>query len=336
MSINTEPENWLENIYPVKITESKKTSSGYILNNKYLLKPTELSSERLIFVHTAIKYLHQQNFSNAECFIETNEGAPFCQFDGKNYILTKYQPCATFSFDEKQDLEIATELLAKLHLASKDFTEEKATSLMESQKFPFTVKCPLGETLSLFTKRYNEIKKFIRLSAGSVNAFELSFHRIAGSFCNMAEESIKKLEISDYDKICVMAKKEGCLCHRNYTGHNIVKSQPPTIVNFDDVAIELPVFDLANMLRRCLRKCNGSIEEALFILKVYDRIKPLSKSDIEILKALLLFPQKLWRISNKYYNSKKSRYEKTALSKLEEIMQERDPLLNLIKSLPGV
>ncbi len=333
MVTNAEPENWIENTYSIKIHDIKKTPVGYILDSKYLLKPSDLSSERLLFVYTALNHLQKQEFFNAEMFINTTEGKPFSQVDGKNYILTKYQPFPTFLLEDKEDLRIATELLAKLHLAGKNFTVASATAELEKQNLPFTVKCALGETLPTFRKRYNELKKFKRLTLGSVDAFDLIYRKIADEFCRFAEEAIVKLETTGYEKLCHTAESEGCLCHRDFTGHNIIKSAPPIITNFDNAAIELPVCDLATLLKRCLRKCDWSLENADFVLNTYSKKRNLSKEDVEILKGLLLFPGKLWRISNKYYNSKKSHYEKTALSKIEEIIKEKEQFLNLIKSL---
>ena len=97
------------------------------------------------------------------------------------------------------------------------------------------------------------------------------------------------------------------------------------------MAIELPVYDVANLLRRRLRKGNWSHDEAFFVLEEYNKHRVLSKDEICVLKILLQFPQKLWRIVNKYYNSKRGRYEKTGLTKLAEIAQEREPLAEFVK-----
>lgn len=333
MGAYSDTENWLENIYPIKIKETKKISAGLLLNNKYLLKATELSAERLVFIQTAVRHLHKNGFSNAEIFEETLEGLPFYQTEDKNYILTKYFSCPGFSFDQQDDLEVATKLLAQMHIAGVGFTREYATEEMKKLAIPFTVKCTLGDTLHIFRKRCNELKNFKKQASGSVATFDRAYFQIAGEYCALAEELTEQLEASAYGKMTAAALTNGCICHRDFTGHNIVKTSPPLVINFDDVAIELPVYDIANLLKRRLRKCGWAPEEAHFMLDTYDKINPLSREDIDVIKILLQFPQKLWRIVNKYYNSKRSRYEKTALAKLDEILWEREPLSNVIKEL---
>lgn len=341
MGANTEIESWLESVYPIKINDTKKVSAGILIeastekgHGEFLLKASELSSERLLFVHNLVRHLQEKEFRNAEGYIETHEGLPFTQADGKNYILTVRHAEPGLSFDYRDELATATALMAKMHLAGRDFTPEFATQKMEKYQRPFTIKCALGDTTEIFRKRCSELKRFKKSAARSVGAFDCAYLKVADDYCTLADELVKELEISPYDKMVAVAKKNGCICHRDFTGHNTVKCTPyPLIVNFEEAAIELPVYDVANLLRRRLRKCSWSADEAHFILNEYGKIRPLSADEIQVLKILLQFPQKLWRVVNKYYNSKRNRYEKTALSKLEEILQEREPLANLVKQL---
>lgn len=334
MVANTETESWLESVYPIKIKETKKVSAGILIDSKYILKATDLSSERLLFVHNALMHLQENGFTNGEGYIETAEGLPFTQIDGKNYILTTYHQEPGFSFESREDLGAATELMAKMHLAGKNFTPKKAMAMLEKYQRSYTVKCTLGDTAETFRKRCNELKKFKKVAARSVAAFDRAYMEVAEEYCRLAEELVAQLDASPYGKMVAEAQKNGCLCHRDFTGHNTVKCSPqPLVINFEEAAIELPVYDIANLLRRRLRKCSWSPEEAHFILNEYGKMRPLSQDEIQVLKILLQFPQKLWRIVNKYYNSKKSRYEKTALSKLDEILQEREPLAKLVKEL---
>jgi spore coat protein I len=58
----------------------------------------------------------------------------------------------------------------------------------------------------------------------------------------------------------------------------------------------------------------------------YDKVNTVTDDEKEILKLLLQFPQKLWRIVNKYFNSRRSWCEKNCLAKLQEVKSEKEPL----------
>ncbi len=334
MMLNKEIESQIEALYPLKIKELQKTSFGLLINNNYILKPTELSSERLLFINTLINHLVENGFENCHPFTETKEGIPYAQLEGRNHVLMPHHSEPCFSFDDREELKVAAGLMAKLHLAGLGFTREKAAGKMEKYNLPFTVKCSLGTTPELFRKHCMELKKFKRMATGSVDDFDLVFGKIAGDYCLLAESLVSALVNSSYSEMVEEAEASGCICHKNFSGHNLVKAFPyPILGNFDEAAIDLPVYDIAILLRRRLRKCNWDCNEAYVILDTYSKIRVLSQKELELLKILLQFPNKLWKVANKYYNSKRFRYEKTALSKIEEIIAERAPLEAIIKAI---
>lgn len=298
----------------------------------YLLQASELSAERLLFIHTGILHLNKNGFPNAQAYVETKEGLPFAQTENENFTMSIYHPESGFSFDNRTELSSAAKLLAQMHLAGKGFTEDAARNSLEKYGLPYTVKCSLGNTPETFARRLGELKRFRKIAAKGNGDFDYSYLNIADYYCQLGDALLSQLESSPYTSMVEEGRREGCLCHRDFTGHNTVKCDPlPLITNFENMSIELPVYDVANLLRRRLRKCSWNLEEAFFVLEEYSKQRPLSSGEICVLKILLQFPQKLWRIVNKYYNSKRGRYEKTGLTKLAEITQEREPMAEFIK-----
>lgn len=338
--MNTNIESWLEGTYPIKITSYKKISSGLLISARsdsraksYLLQATDLSAERLLFIHTGILHLQQNGFPNVEAYVETKEGLPFARTENENFTIRIYHPENGFSFDNRGDLSAAAKLLAQMHMAGRGFTEEAARNKLEAYGLPYTVKCSLGNTPETFARRLGELKRFRKIAAKGNGDFDYNYLNIADYYCQLGDGLMSQLADSPYATMVEDARQEGCLCHRDFSGHNTVKCEPlPLIANFENMAIELPVYDVANLLRRRLRKCNWNRDEALFVLEEYSKHRPISDAEVCVLKILMQFPQKLWRIVNKYYNSKRGRYEKTGLAKLAEIAQEREPLAEFIKS----
>ena len=69
------------------------------------------------------------------------------------------------------------------------------------------------------------------------------------------------------------------------------------------------------------------------MIDAYGTERMITREDAEILQLILAFPQKLWRVVNKYYNSRKTWCEKSCLMKLEEIQTEQPALDSFLESL---
>ena len=142
-------------------------------------------------------------------------------------------------------------------------------------------------------------------------------------FYNLGEDALNKLNISKYGQLVEEAKVNGNFCHHDYTHSNIILNDEKTyIINFDSCCMELKVYDLTNLLRRKMRKCKWDVNEAKNILEEYASIEELKENEIEVLKIMLQFPQKFWRIANKYYNSRHGWAEKIYMAKLNEVIEE--------------
>ena len=127
------------------------------------------------------------------------------------------------------------------------------------------------------------------------------------------------------------------VCHGNFTYHNIImlkskadaitrtyippgwiNKQPLTATelgggsgmiattNFEKSYIGLQIFDLYQFVRKVMEKNDWDILYGSNMIEAYDRVKPISKEELKVLYLLLLYPEKFWKITNFYYNGKKS------------------------------
>lgn len=120
-----------------------------------------------------------------------------------------------------------------------------------------------------------------------------------------------------------MPKKNKNISHHDFNHHNIfVQNSDMYLINFEYCCYDLKVYDLVNLLRRKMRKCQWDIDEAALIINEYSKIESLSESELDLMKLMLMFPQKFWRVINKYYNSRKSWSEQNYISRLEEVIDE--------------
>ena len=106
------------------------------------------------------------------------------------------------------------------------------------------------------------------------------------------------------------------------------------MVNFDKMHYDIQVKDLYQFLRKVLEKNNWDSSLGTMIMDTYLSVRTLSEEERRVLYAMLTFPEKFWKISNRYYNSRKSwisgvNYDK--LCRFKKTEGQRQDFLNTFK-----
>ncbi|MDR0286970.1 MAG: CotS family spore coat protein [Clostridiales bacterium] len=311
----------IEMNYGFKIDKLSPYRDGYLLETSIgtaLLRAPKISQERIEFINNALTHLSKNKFSCTDQYIQSLNNKPYITLNDIVYVCVPHRSGRDCNFENTRDLAGASHLLAAMHKASQGFTSETAGPNVRSE---------LGGLPQLFRRRLDELKRFRKMAKRSSGKFDYAFLSVADEYCQLGETVLFELGCSPYSTLVEKARKEGCLCHCDFTGHNIlINHNDSYLLNFENCTIDLPIYDIANFLRRRMRKCNWDFTEAKYLLDNYNAIRPISKAEMEVLRLMIQFPQKLWRIVNKYYNSKRSWCEKNCLDKLTEVIDEKDPL----------
>lgn len=288
----------------------------FILNTslgKKVLKKTDMIPSRIRYVHGAKEYLYSNNFKNLDRYLCTADGEPFFSVESDVYTVADFIEGSECNFENREDMVKASKLLAYLHKCSKGFVPPPNSSPKDE----------LGKLPQYFSKRLDEIKKLKKVAKKGRSKFDYLFMDNVDYFYNTGEDAIEKINNSKYQDIVSMAKREGGFCHHDYMHNNIICCDTNTfVINFDFCCEELKVYDLANLLRRKMRKCDWDIKEAKIIMDEYRSIENISIDEFTVMKLILQFPQKFWRVINKYYNSRRSWSEKSYAMKLQEVIDE--------------
>lgn len=302
--------------YDIEIKNFSPFKDAFLVvsnNNKTIFKKSNLSDERLLFIHSAKEHLIKNKFVNIDRYLCTNDGRPFISIENNNYVLTNYIEGAECNFDNKNDIANISKLLAQFHKASKGFKPPEN----------IIIRSDLGKIPLFFAKRLDEIKKLKKVAKKGKTKFDYLFLENYDYFCNIGEQALSLINNSYYEELVNKTRDDGVFCHHDFTHHNIIQSDKKYyIVNFDFCCFEIKIYDIANFLRRKMRKCNWDINEAKTILDEYRTIEDISRDELAILKIILQFPQKFWRVINKYYNSKRSWSEKSFVMRLQEVIDE--------------
>jgi len=92
--------------------------------------------------------------------------------------------------------------------------------------------------------------------------------------------------------------------------------------NFEKVCVGVQMTDLYCFVRKVMEKNNWNISFGKLIVDEYNKVNPLSKDQMNILYVLLLYPEKFWKITNFYYNARKSWVPRRNIQKLQSLSEQ--------------
>lgn len=313
-----ESKGLIEAGFGIRITGIKPYRAGYILETnagKKYIKACQYSKERVLFIHAAKNHLLSHNFTQIDPYCLTTAKQPYLETDDGIYTMVNLVEGRECEFDDDRDVIRATEALAHMHKAGHGFLPGNGGLVPNS----------LGKLPGCLKKRLEDIRKLRRKAEKERNGFDYLFIEHFDDFYTIGEKSLETLFSSRYNKLVEATLREGMICHHDYSYQNIlIRGDKTAIINFDYCNMELKIYDIVNILRRRMRKCNWDIRKARLILDTYRNIEPLEPDEMKVMKSMLLFPQKFWRVINRYYNSKRCWAQKNFTQMLEEVIAEKN------------
>ncbi|MCX7772759.1 MAG: CotS family spore coat protein [Clostridia bacterium] len=320
-----ENREMIETAYGMRISSIKPCRAGYILDTdqgKKYFRQCQCSENRIAYVHDAKQHLMNHGFTTLDPYQVTAEGRPSMEIESQLYIMTPFIDGRECEFGEDSDAIKASVALASMHKAGKGFKARPGLAIPND----------LGKMPESLGKRYDEILRMRRKAERERGAFDYIYLDCVDKFTALAEESLRLLDGPEYPRLVKKTLLEGGICHHDYSYQNILMKGPTTyITGFEACGEEIRVYDLVNLLRRKMRKCNWNPTKATLLLEAYSEFEPITKDENVVMKAMLLFPQKFWRVANRYYNSRRSWAQKNFTGMLEEVVAEYHDHIRFMK-----
>lgn len=325
-----ESKGLIESGFGIRITGIRPYRAGYILETnagKKYIKACQYTKERIQFIHAAKSHLMENNFTRLDPYCLALNRQPYVETEDGIYTMVNLIEGRECEFDDDRDVIKATEALAQMHKASHGFLPKDGSFIPSS----------LGKLPGCLKKRLEDIRKLRRKAEKERNGFDYLFIEHFDDFYRIGSKSLETLVSSKYSKLVENTLKEGMICHHDYSYQNIlIKGEKTFIINFDYCNLELKIYDIVNILRRRMRKCNWDIQKAKIILDTYRKIETLSKDEMTVMKSMLQFPQKFWRVINRYYNSKRCWAQKNFTMMLEEVIGEKDAHIQFMEDFDNL
>ena len=317
----------IERQFNIKI-EVIKANKGiyYLKTNKgeRCLKKINYGPQKLLFVYGAKEYLINNGFDKVDRYYLNVDGEPYALVNEDIYTLSEWLKGRECDFHNIEEVKLAAKTLASFHEASKGYDPPENSKL----------KSDLGRWPHLMEKRIkslDKMKDMIR-KKGNKKDFDLLYLKSMEFYKEMAKKALQTLNNSSYYELCAEAEKEKGLWHHDYTYHNIIldDNNNVNVIDFDYCKREVRTFDISNFMIKVLKRVDWDIDFAKDILEAYQSVSKLNKEEYKVLYAYLQFPQRYWRLANRYYYNEVNWGQNTFAGKLKAIIDEKEKYLDFL------
>lgn len=350
--------------YNIKIYSTYRIRGALILETDKglkLLKSFESSKNRVEFENILLEQLREQDYPYVDLYVRNAAGEIITEDSMNNrYVLKNWFPGEECNLRDEADvadaatnLAVIHSLLREVHLSEDQVLHNSSGNLIEMfekrnrelkrvrsyirdkrKKNEFEM-CYMN-CYDDFYQQALEATHLLDISNYKAMMQEVTLHR---HIChgNYTYHNVIMLKVNrmpyeqnnpyNYDKFIELRNTP-------YKEHKEALSaaglRSPTIntnmatTNFDKASVGIQVTDLYQFIRKVMEKNDWDLDFGSMILEAYNNILPLSKDEQKLLYILLLYPEKFWKITNFYYNSKKSWVPQRNIQKLIGIVEQKD------------
>lgn len=316
----------IERQFDIKI-EIIKANKGiyYLKTNKgeRCLKRINYGPQKLLFVYGAKEHLIKNGFDKIDRYYLNIDGEPYALVNEDLYTLSRWLDGRECDFRNIEEVRMAARTLATFHEASKGYDPPENSKL----------KSDLGRWIHLMEKRIKSLDKMRDMTRKKNNKseFDLTYIKSMEFYKDIAKRALTTLQESSYYELCAIAEEQKSFCHHDYTYHNIILNDKDVyVIDFDYCKREVRTFDISNFMIKVLKRVDWDINFANAILESYNSISPLSEEEMKVLYAYIQFPQRYWRLANRYYYNEVNWGQGTFASKLQGIINEQEKFLKLL------
>ena len=282
------------------------------------ISPFNGSEERLEQEREFKENLYETGFHHIDRCVPNREGELItCDHYGNPYVMREYFEGRECNPGSICDLNQAAANLAIFHIRGRELYAKEGRTYAYREPGNFRRK----------TQEMKKIRSFIS-KRPTKNDFELLYIEAYDAFYRQAIDCQAMMDACDRTNI---AGHIG-YCHGAYNYHSVLFCGGYlATVNFDRFHVGYQLIDLYQFIRKVMEKNNYNFDMAVKIIEEYDRILPLTREDYRYIYILYSYPEKFWKVSNRYMNSRKCWISPANLEKLSKLItdeQEKQKFLS--------
>ena len=317
--------------YDFNVHHISRVRGAYVLatdKGTKLLKEYGGTEKRAFSEQKVMQHIKAEGMPLVDCYVPNKEGNLITKDEyGTSYVIKDWFLGEECNIKRQEKCLLAVHNLAKLHncLTDLELTEEECAQMAQKN---------LKE---VFQKRNRELKRvysYIKERRQKCY-FEVYYLNTFSAFYEEALKAEELLGKISYES-CYKTAKKTQVCHGNYNHHNILLLPDGKVAttNFDRMEAGIQMSDFYLFFRKVMEKTDWNVAVAEAILASYQKERSVAEEEWAVLYLLLLYPEKFWKITNCYYNSKKTWIPEKNTEKLitvkEQIEKKQQVLQEII------
>ncbi|MFD2169016.1 CotS family spore coat protein [Tumebacillus lipolyticus] len=282
----------LEDAYGLKILNANQVRAVVKIETDrgtFALKKVGHKPEKLQFICEAQEHLWNNGFQKLPRFVKTGDGRPFIEVEDGLIFLSNWIEGKESNVNDLVQLKQIVRLQAELHRASRGFQPS-----VEAH-----IKTRWAGWIERFEEELADIADTYKRFRGQQPQSELEevFLATVEPMLEMAETGVRELKASPYREVLRRERNLRGFVHGDFTYHNFIQTPDDEmmVIDFDYCAHELRAHDFARFMRKMLRRTDWSVDTGNLILRTYHEVDHLYEDELQVLRAVLFFPQRYWR-----------------------------------------
>ena len=315
-------------LFDLKVEDLIPLRSVYILitdKGKKILKKIE-NTEDMKFITSALDYI-KDGYSDILTFVKAGDGNYYVRWKDGIYCVMELIEGRECCCSNPLDVVIASKALAQYHKSSLGILKYLEGSNLEILK----------SNLGKFPNKFNEAKENLldikqRVGKyGYKNTFDNLLLESIDEQIENINESIKRIEKSNYENLCRDESKT-VLCHNDLAHHNIILSEDRAyFIDFEYSLVDIRVHDICNFLMKSIKNYGYDFDKSIEIINAYDSVWKIEQDELEVLYAIMIFPNDYYNLVYNYYNKKKNWSYESFLSKFQNKLADEPDRKDFLK-----
>jgi CotS family spore coat protein len=269
-----------------------------------------------------------------DTLIPTKEEKLFVKDEGDNtvYILTKHVEGKECSYKSEEDIIKACSAMARMHLRFMTPVVYEEAQLSFEMPIYFYV-----DEMERHTKECKRVYNYLKKRSQKTD-FERALLNEYNYFLEKAIDVTNRAKEESKTEYEAYVRSNRLYCHGDYQYHNVIFSKTQDgistgIINMEHISQDAGVRDFYLFFRKVCQKYDWSIDMANTMLEAYQNRRTIPPIELRSLKLMLEYPEKFWKIIDRYYNSKKSWMSDKNNEKLENLLRQEKNKEKLINKL---
>ncbi len=317
--------------YDLVVYRAGRVKGAWILETDRGLKSLgscSYSEGKVAFEQKVKQFAAEHGFPALDLYVENKEQGFLVQGPyNEMFVMRNWFYGDECDAKSREHVLQTVKTLARLHNCLKGLT-------LSAQEQSFCLQQKIPELLERRNKELRRVRTYIRAKKQKT-VFEQNFLSQFDAQAVKAEEALSMLDTAVYEKYYNSRIEEGSMLHGNFTHHSVMllPEGGMAVTGFDKSVTGIQIQDFYQLFRKMMEKWDWDISLGDSMLEAYQSIRPVPKEEWQLLNLMLIYPEKFWKVANRYYNNRKSWIPEKNMQKLLQTMEQADKKEESIKML---